>query len=86
MGCISSPNLNIPQYNFKTRNAALKIYELITIYRDQLLNKLDHSYFISCVLAALEGEGDPRNLILSFDLQKFILLNFLNSNSSIEKE
>ena len=72
---ISSPNLHLPQYNFKTRNSVYKIYTSISINKD-LLSKLDSTLLISCILSAIESEGDPRNLILVFDLLHFILLNY----------
>jgi hypothetical protein len=73
---ISSPNLHVPQYNFKTRNLVYKIYELITLNKIDLLDKIDKTLFVSCVLSAIEGEGDPRNLVIVFDLLNYILLNF----------
>ena len=72
---ISSPNLHVPQYNFKTRNNVYRIYSSISINKD-LIQKLDTTLFISCVLGAIENEGDPRNLLLVFDLIHFVLLNF----------
>jgi hypothetical protein len=73
---ISSPNLHVPQYNFKTRNRAYQIYEQISCNRKDFLDKLDQTLFISCVLSAIENEGDPRNLLLVFDLIHFLLLNY----------
>lgn len=83
---ISSPNLHVPQYNFKTRNAVYKIYEMISLNKSDLLEKLDPGLYVSCILSAVEGEGDPRNLLVVYDLLHFILLNFCQENSeSIEK-
>ena len=83
---ISSPNLHVPQYNFKTRSAVYKIYEMMSLNRSDLLEKLDPSLYVSCILSAVDGEGDPRNLLVVYDLLHFILLNFCQENSeSIEK-
>jgi hypothetical protein len=40
----------------------------------------DPKLFTSCVFSAIENEGDPRNLLLVFDLVHFILLNFYQEN------
>ena len=49
--------------------------------RSKLLAKTGMpGFYISCVLAAIEGEGDPRNLMVVFDLLQFVLLNFCNSD------
>ncbi len=37
--------------------------------------------FIQSVLAAIEGEKDPRNLLICFDLTYFMLLTYLSFNS-----
>ena len=79
---VSSPNLHVPQYNFKTRTVVYKIYQIISLNKSDLLDKLDPSLFVSCVLSAIEGEGDPRNLIVVYDLLNFILLNFCQENSN----
>ena len=73
---VSSPNLHVPQYNFKTRNLVYQIYELVTLDRDNLLSKVNDCLFISCIMSAVEGEGDPRNLILVYELESFILQTF----------
>ena len=65
---VSSPNLHVPSYNFKTRNLVYQIYERFTLDRQHLLAKIDDGLFISCVMSAIEGEGDPRNLIFVFEL------------------
>lgn len=81
---VSSPNLHVPSYNFKTRNLVYKIYEQFTLDRQHLLGKIDECLFISCVMSALEGEGDPRNLIYVFELQAFILQSYCQSTSKID--
>ena len=43
-----------------------------------LLQHIEPSLFITCVMSAVENEGDPRNLLLVFDLEAFLLSNFLN--------
>ncbi len=50
------------------------------------LNKVSHPVvFIQSVLAAIEGEKDPRNLLICFDLTYFMLLTYLSHNSSFYK-
>jgi len=79
---ISTPNLHVPSYNFKTRGAVYKIYEQISFQKTDLLDKLDRSLFVSCVLSSIENEADPRNLLVVFDLMQFILINFCQSNQN----
>ena len=38
------------------------------------------------MLAAIEGEKDPRNLLVCFDLTYFMLATFMNPNSAFSKE
>ena len=73
---VSSPNLHVPQYNFKTRSLVYQIYEVITVQRKELLDKIEPCVFMSCVLTSIDGESDPRNLVVVFDLILFMLLNF----------
>lgn len=42
--------------------------------------------FIQSVLAAIEGEKDPRNLLVCFDLTYFMLVTFMSPNSAFRKE
>lgn len=35
-------------------------------------------------MSAVENEGDPRNLLLVYDLEAFILSNFLHKETEIE--
>lgn len=43
--------------------------------------------FISCSMSAVEGEGDPRNLLLVFELERFVLANFCHATQTdIEEE
>lgn len=37
-------------------------------------------------MSAVENEGDPRNLLLVYDLEAFILSNFLNKETTIDKD
>ena len=39
---ISTPNLNLPSYNQKTRHLALCIFQQFTLQRDLLLSKVEH--------------------------------------------
>lgn len=71
----SSPHLHVPQYNFKTREAAYKIFETVSVNK-ALAEKVEPSLFMSCVLSSIEGEADPRNLVTVFELINFMLLNF----------
>lgn len=84
LSAISSPNLHVPQYNFKTRNKVYRIYEQISYNRKDLLDKLNSTLYISCVLSGIENEGDPRNLLLVYDLLHFLLLNFCQASQSSE--
>ena len=81
---VSSPNVHVPQYNFRTRHLVYQIYEMFTLERGTLLNKVDECLFISCVMSAVEGEGDPRNLVLVYQLEGFILQTFCQRGSKIE--
>ena len=49
---------------------------MFTLDRSNLLDKVDPCLFISCVMAAVEGEGDPRNLVVVYQLETFILQTF----------
>ncbi len=70
----SSPRLHVPAYNFKTRNEAFKIYQIFVLQKDLLLQQIkDPHLFIQAVLAAIEGEKDPRNLVIGFDLILYII-------------
>lgn len=73
---ISSPNLHVPQYNFKTRSEVYKIYETISVLREDLLDKIEPTLFMSCILSSIDGESDPRNLMVVFEMMHFMLLNF----------
>lgn len=84
---ISSPILHLPSYNQRTRAAVLKIYQQFTMQKQLLLNKVSHPIiFIQSVLSAIEGEKDPRNLLLCFDLTYFMLSSYMNPNSAFYKE
>jgi DNA repair/transcription protein MET18/MMS19 len=52
----------------------------------ELIGKLEPSLYVSCVLSAIESEGDPRNLILVYDLLQFILLNYCQVGCTSEME
>ena len=65
----------------------LKIYQQFTIQKSLLLNKLSHPVlFIQNVLAALEGEKDPRNLLICFDLTYFMLVTYMSPNAAFFRE
>lgn len=82
---VSSPNLHVPSYNYKTRSLVYQIYEQFTLERQHLLAKVDDCLYISCVMSAVEGEGDPRNLLYVFELQAFILQSYCQASSKIEE-
>jgi len=66
--------LHVPAYNFKTRNEVFKIYQSFLLNRDELLIHIDNSAtFISAVLAGIDEEKDPRNLLITYDLLYFML-------------
>lgn len=69
---ISWPNLNATSFNYATRNMIFKIFELYTIDKT-LLAAIDPALFVTCVMSAVENEGDPRNLLLVFQLEAFLL-------------
>lgn len=52
----------------------------------ELLAKLDGMLFVSCVLSSIDTEGDPRNLMLVFDLILFILVNFATEENAKEMD
>lgn len=73
----SSPVLHVPAYNFKTRNAVFTIYQSFLLNKEQLLNQIDNpSTFISAVLAGIDEEKDPRNLIMTYDIIYFMLRQY----------
>ena len=50
----------------------------------QILCKIDKTLFISYILSSIDGEGDPRNLLIIFDLLSFFLLKYCQPDSEIE--
>jgi hypothetical protein len=48
----------------------------MSLNRAEFLSKLDPTLFMTSVLGSVEGESDPRNLVVVMDLLNFILLNF----------
>lgn len=77
----TSPALHVPSYNFKTREAVYKVYETITLNKG-LIAHIDPVIFMSCVLSSVEGESDPRNLLVVFELLHFMLLNFCQAETT----
>ena len=55
----------------------------MTVHKSEILSQLDPTLFISCVLSAVDREGDPRNLMVMFDLFHFMLLNYCQRESKI---
>jgi hypothetical protein len=41
---------------------------------------------MSCILSSIDGEGDPRNLVVIFDLISFILVKYCAKNSEINNQ
>ena len=79
---ISTPNLNLPSYNQKTRYLALCIFQQFTMQKKMLLQKIQHPIiFVQNTLAAVEEEKDPRNLMISFDLIYFIISEYFSDHS-----
>lgn len=73
----SSPVLHVPAYNFKTRNAVFSIYQSFLLNKEQLLHQIENpSTFISAVLAGIDEEKDPRNLIMTYDIIYFMLRQY----------
>lgn len=73
----SSPVLHVPAYNFKTRNAVFSIYQSFLLNKEQLLHQIQNpSTFISAVLAGIDEEKDPRNLIMTYDIIYFMLRQY----------
>lgn len=73
----TEPALSLPGFNQKTRQAGLQIYQAFTIDRTLLLAQVPHiAMFVLGVLSGVYQEKDPRNLLISFDLIRFILTNF----------
>ena len=69
---VSWPNLNATSFNYSTRNLIFRIYEVYTIDKT-LLTAVDPALFVTCAMSAVENEGDPRNLLLVFQLEAFML-------------
>ena len=52
-----------------------------------LMSRVGHPIvFIQNVLAAIEGEKDPRNLVICFDLTYFMLVTFMSPGSAFYQE
>jgi len=69
---VSEPVLHVPSYNQKTRNSVYRIYQVFAL-SDVFLKKVAHPvHFISAILAAVEEESDPRSLVITFDLLRFL--------------
>ena len=84
---ISTPVLHLPSYTQKTRSVVLRILQQFTLQKQLLLNQLSHPIsFVTNVLAAIEGEKDPRNLLVCFDLTYFMLITFMNPTSAFYQE
>ena len=65
----------------------LKTYQQFTLQKSLFLNKVAHPItFIQSVLAAIEGEKDPRNLKLCFDLTHFMLVTFMSPHCAFYKD
>ncbi len=73
----SSPVLHVPAYNFKTRNAVFMIYQSFLLNRETILSKIESpAVFISAVLAGIDEEKDPRNLVVTYDIIYFMLRQY----------
>lgn len=80
---VSDPALHLPSFNFRTRAAVLKIYQQFTLQKSLFLERVAHPItFIQSVLAAIEAEKDPRNLVLCFDLTHFMLVYYMSPHTS----
>lgn len=65
-------NLNIPAYNQETRYHAIKILnEIIT---EQSLDKNQQINILSVAYDCIDGEKDPRNLLIAFKLVKLLYM------------
>ena len=54
---------------------------------DVFLKKVAHPiHFISAILAAVEEESDPRSLVITFDLLRFLQQGYLNEQVAGSKE
>ncbi len=61
----SNANFHIPAYAQKVRHYAYKVYELLFEAKDWLPTQ----EFIAAVITGTEDEKDPRNLVVTFNLQ-----------------
>lgn len=77
---ISAPAINLQSYNQKTRIAILKIYQQLALW-PALLSNVQPYLFVSYVLQAIDGEKDPRNLLVTFDLVQHVLTLFFQETS-----
>lgn len=60
----------------------LKIYQSFTLQPQLLLSQVKQPYFfVSCVLQAIDGEKDPRNLLYTFDLVYQLLTLYFQQDS-----
>lgn len=64
---VSTPNLHVPSYNFKTRNQVYQIFTTITA-NTHFNNLAEPTLLMTAISASVEGEADPRNLLIMFDL------------------
>lgn len=66
-------SLNIPAYTQETRQFALQVLEKIII--EQKLNKSEQIQLLSVVYDCIDGEKDPRNLLIAFKIIKELFIN-----------
>ena len=65
-------NLNIPAYNQETRYHAIKL--LNEIISEQSLDKNQQINILSVAYDCIDGEKDPRNLLIAFNLVKLLYM------------
>jgi len=65
---ISAPKLHVPAYNQRVRFSVLKCYGNFYASRPKWLEVVGLAAFTEAVILATDGEKDPRNLVLAFDL------------------
>lgn len=87
---LSAENFNIPAYTLETRNCCLNIFDFFVDNLDEFyITKLRD--FLEIVLDGIDGEKDPRNILVMFALiqkisKKYFLLNSSKYDSYLDEE
>lgn len=75
---------NVPKLAQRSRFLVLSIYQSFTMQKALLIDRLQHpSVFMAGVLQAVNQEKDPRNLMIAFDLVRYLLSTFMTERECV---